>query len=176
MTNRALKGSLCRSCARFHPTRGRGRTTCFGTTTIPSCRCVFPSLTREREVRGGAIPCIMLILLLGNANRFVSVKNCYEICHPSDPQVKKPRVVSGIKAYLAPSMKQTCDKKKPPKKGGHEEQNEVVIRQVPHPLDPRKTLTIIQNARYINRPSQFAYGETFKSVPLNNTCLFSPIE
>ena len=82
------------------------------------------------------------------------MKNCYEICHPADPTVKKPRVVSGIKAYLVPNLKSDC-KKKDGKDGSFDSQKvrkqpkEVVIRQIPHPLDPSKTLTIIQNAQYI---------------------------
>ncbi len=90
----------------------------------------------------------------GNANRFVSVKNCYEICHPANPTVKKPRVVSGIKAYLVPEGK-VCPQKPFSKSLGDKKQvpeKDVVIRQIPNPLDPTKTLTIIQNAKYIQKP------------------------
>jgi hypothetical protein len=90
----------------------------------------------------------------GNSNRFVSIKNCYEICHPSEASVKKPRVLSAIRAYLIPSRKgDECPK--PPTTPAP---REVVVRHIPHPLDPSKTLTIVQNAKYIERPKEFRFG------------------
>ncbi|XP_054166881.1 kunitz-type serine protease inhibitor mulgin-2-like [Oppia nitens] len=76
----------------------------------------------------------------GNANRFLSVKNCYDICHPFDPDVKKPRVVSAIRAYLIPN-----DRKCSPKT--RELSSNLVFRQFPNPLNPKKTLTLIQSEK-----------------------------
>jgi hypothetical protein len=97
----------------------------------------------------------------GNANRFVSIKNCYEICHPSDPGIRK-LTGSGIRPYLAkrrppkycsgdrpgipelgilPTHKHRPEPKELPK--------DVVIRQINNPLNPSKTLTLVQPVRYV---------------------------
>ncbi|XP_054163151.1 kunitz-type serine protease inhibitor textilinin-3-like [Oppia nitens] len=42
----------------------------------------------------------------GNANRFVSIKSCYEICHPADPGIRRI-TATGIRPYFV--------SRKPPK-------------------------------------------------------------
>ena len=49
----------------------------------------------------------------GNANRFISIKNCYEICHPSDPG-QRPLSGSGLRSYLVDRKPpQYCGKSRP---------------------------------------------------------------
>ncbi|CAG2106071.1 unnamed protein product [Medioppia subpectinata] len=90
----------------------------------------------------------------GNSNRFVSVKNCYEICHPSDPSVKKPRVVSAIRAYLVPHQKSDCPKPTPITA------REYVVRHLPHPLNPAYTLSIVQSVQHVDRPKDMHFGSS----------------
>ena len=66
----------------------------------------------------------------GNPNRFVSIKNCYEICHPSDPGVRKI-VSSGILPYLV--------NKRPPKAMTCEQEAGIPELDIPPPPQPRKT-------------------------------------
>ncbi|CAG2116473.1 unnamed protein product, partial [Medioppia subpectinata] len=87
----------------------------------------------------------------GNSNRFVSVKNCYEICHPADPSVKKPRVVSAIRAYLVPNQKSDCPKPTPITA------REYVVRHLPHPLNPAYTLSIVQSVQHVDRPKDMHF-------------------
>ena len=106
----------------------------------------------------------------GNANRFVSIKNCYEICHPADPGIRK-LTGSGIRAYLTKKMppKHCSDDREgipelgiPPVKANKSKERkqeeeegkmgrDVVIRQMQHPYDPSKTLTIVQPVKYLIR-------------------------
>jgi hypothetical protein len=64
----------------------------------------------------------------GNPNRFLSVKNCYLICHPAETTVKKPKVVGGIRAYLVPVIDCAKERDNAMKKA-----EDVVIRTIPNP-------------------------------------------
>jgi len=85
----------------------------------------------------------------GNANRFTSVKNCYEICHPADPNVNKLRVVSGIKAYLMPEngtgSTSASLSSRSSSNLGELLGNKDVNRQIANPSDPSKVLTIVRD-------------------------------
>ncbi|CAG2172574.1 unnamed protein product [Oppiella nova] len=105
----------------------------------------------------------------GNANRFISIKNCYEICHPADPGFRR-LTASGVRAYLVKRKPpKYCNGKKPgipelgvpetiipESKAAAEEEEEkpqisgdVVVRQIRNPFDPTKLLTIVQPITYI---------------------------
>ncbi len=94
----------------------------------------------------------------GNANRFISIKNCYEICHPSDPGFRQ-MTATGIRPYLykQKSAKACANRLGVPelgikpkiKKIKKFKDKDVVVRQIKHPFDPSKTLTIVQPVNYV---------------------------
>src|SRR5882724_9460520 len=75
----------------------------------------------------------------GNANRFVSVKNCYEICHPSDPS-RRRMTESAVRPVLVvekppKGYDPKCDKKEnesKDKKMDNPKGKDVIFRQMKH--------------------------------------------
>ncbi|CAG2118499.1 unnamed protein product [Medioppia subpectinata] len=114
----------------------------------------------------------------GNANRFISIKNCYEICHPSDPGPRR-LIASGVRTYLVKRKPpKYCNGKRPaipelgipeielpkPGKGGRDGEDEddkplppsdIIVRQIRNPLDPSKLLTIVQPVNYVKDRPKF---------------------